>query len=83
LRAVRLLRRSPTTLVEKRLSSAEDETVREVAVGVRPAVALREADSQTRRVAVCDQFYTAPHEGQTRGPPVSDDLRSIALVTCR
>jgi hypothetical protein len=56
-----------TTLVENPLSSAKDETVREVAVSSRP-LALREADSQKRRVALCDQVYTAPHEAQTRGP---------------
>lgn len=35
---------------EWRLSKARDEAVREVAVGGWPAVALREADSQKRRV---------------------------------
>ena len=36
-------------------------------MGARP-LALREADSQKRRVALCDQVYAAPHEVQARGP---------------
>jgi hypothetical protein len=52
-------------------------------VGVWPAVALREADSQKRRVALCDQVYTAPQEVFDPWAPVSDDLRCIGLVTCR
>jgi hypothetical protein len=40
------------TIVEKRLSKAGNEAVREVAVGGWPAVALREADSQKRRVTL-------------------------------
>jgi hypothetical protein len=54
----------PTTIVEKRLSKAGDEAVREVAVGGCPAVTLREADSQKRRVTLCSSLR--PGDTNTR-----------------
>jgi hypothetical protein len=63
------------TIVVKRLSKAEDEAVREVAVGSWPAVALREADSQKRRVTLSiystlrlDEYKPELSEPRTRDP---------------
>jgi glycerol dehydrogenase-like iron-containing ADH family enzyme len=50
LRRRRSRRTIRTTIVEQRLSEAGDEAVRVVAVGGGPAAAVREADSQKRRV---------------------------------